>query len=100
MRIAYDEDSGVASLTLPQAEHIDSGKYRCEARNRLGRVKTDCKLSVNGKTSIAYFEDAHYPTEVLFFAQDAHKISTLMRSLILLIEPPVSNYMSESLLTK
>ena len=48
-KINYDEDSGVASLTFHQAEHIDSGKYRCEARNRLGRVHTDCRLKVNGK---------------------------------------------------
>lgn len=49
LRFTYDEASGVASLILLSAEHIDSGKYRCEARNRLGRVHTDCRLTVNGQ---------------------------------------------------
>ena len=45
---------GVASLTVHNVEAGDSGKYRCEASNRMGRVETSCRLSVNGKLT-AFF---------------------------------------------
>jgi len=63
-KMAYDDDTGVASLTLPNAEHVDSGRYRIEVRNKHGRVTTEGKLSVDVPPKIEY--DARYsgPQEV------------------------------------
>ena len=39
----------IASLSIYSVDASDSGKYRCEANNRLGRVETSCKVTVNGE---------------------------------------------------
>ena len=42
-------EDGVASLSMYTVDHIDSGKYRCEAYNQHGRVETACRVTVSGK---------------------------------------------------
>ena len=36
----------VVALAINEAEPSDSATYRCEAKNKLGQVKTQCKLTV------------------------------------------------------
>lgn len=43
--VAYKEN--MASLTVKDADLRDTGAYRCEASNKLGRVETQCVLTVN-----------------------------------------------------
>ena len=45
--LTYDKD--VAILRFADTTVNDSGTYRCEAVNKLGRVDTDCKLAVECK---------------------------------------------------
>jgi len=47
-RLKYDKD--VATLSFADTSVNDSGTYRCEAVNKLGRVDTECKLTVECKT--------------------------------------------------
>jgi Immunoglobulin I-set domain len=42
-------ENELITLTLKEAKLEDAGNYRCEAANKLGSVKTDCKLTVEGK---------------------------------------------------
>ena len=47
-RLTYDKDV-VATLGFADSVVNDSGTYRCEAVNKLGRVDTECKLTVECK---------------------------------------------------
>jgi len=47
-QLAYDKD--VATLRFADTTVNDSGTYRCEAVNKLGRVDTECKLAVECKS--------------------------------------------------
>jgi len=42
--LTYAKD--VATLRIADSAVNDSGTYRCEAANKLGRVHTECKLTV------------------------------------------------------
>ena len=42
--MTYSDD--VAELTIKNPEPSDSGLYRCEAANKIGRVETEAKLLV------------------------------------------------------
>ena len=48
-KMAYSSADHVASLVIHTAEASDSGRYKCEAANRMGRIETAAKLNVNGK---------------------------------------------------
>ena len=41
--------NNVASLTITDSEPNDSGKYRCEGYNGVGRVQTENTLTVHSK---------------------------------------------------
>ena len=47
VKISYENDEAV--LTISDAALSDAGWYRCEASNKLGRVETQCTLTVNSK---------------------------------------------------
>jgi len=51
-QFSYVDD--VASLRIPTSEARDSGKYRCEGKNKLGSVETDCKLTVHCAPLLEY----------------------------------------------
>ena len=42
-------DDDTLTLTIPVTEPADKGPYRCEASNKLGRVETQCTLTVHGE---------------------------------------------------
>jgi len=44
IKATYENDEAV--LTVSDAELKDAGWYRCEATNKLGRVETQCTLTV------------------------------------------------------
>jgi len=46
-KLSYSGD--VATLRVDDTTVADSGTYRCEAVNKLGRVDTECKIVVNCK---------------------------------------------------
>ena len=46
-RLTFDKD--VAAIRFADSTVNDSGTYRCEAANKLGRVDTECKLTVECK---------------------------------------------------
>ena len=48
--MSYEESN--ASLTITGSEPKDAGAYRCEASNKLGRVTTQCTLTVQSMYSI------------------------------------------------
>ena len=43
------DDGETVSLTIKGIEMNDAGSYRCEASNKLGSVKTESKLEVQGQ---------------------------------------------------
>ena len=47
-QISYVDD--VAKLVIKGVELGDAGLYRCEAVNKIGRVSTECGLTVNSKS--------------------------------------------------
>ena len=47
-RMAYSDNEQTATLTIFNVEANDSGKYKCEASNRHGRVDSKAILTVNG----------------------------------------------------
>ena len=47
VKISYENDEAV--LTISDAALSDAGWYRCEASNKLGRVETQCTLTVSSK---------------------------------------------------
>jgi hemicentin len=47
MKVSYENEEAV--LTINDAELSNAGSYRCEASNKLGRVETQCTLTVNSK---------------------------------------------------
>lgn len=47
IKATYENDEAV--LTISDAEVKDAGWYRCEASNKLGRVETQCSLTVYSK---------------------------------------------------
>jgi len=50
--LKYQDD--VAVCVMDKAELSDAGWYRCEAVNKLGRVETQCTLTVNAKPKLDY----------------------------------------------
>jgi hypothetical protein len=42
-------DGDLVSLTIATSEPSDAATYQCEAVNKLGKVKTECSVVVNGK---------------------------------------------------
>jgi len=46
-RYEMTRDGDTASLIIAASETTDSATYRCEAANKLGKVKTDCSLVVH-----------------------------------------------------
>ena len=44
----------VAVCLIEKTQLSDAGWYRCEAVNKLGRVETQCTLTVNAKPKIDY----------------------------------------------
>ena len=61
--MSYSREDHVASLRIHDVAANDSGRYRCEASNKSGRVETSCKLGVSGKT-LNSIHKIHY-TEIL-----------------------------------
>jgi len=51
-QLSYVND--VASLRMSVTEAKDTGKYRCEAGNKVGSVETDCTLSIHHAPIIDY----------------------------------------------
>ena len=51
-KMSYDEFQNIAQCVIHQVEAGDSGKYRCEAFNRMGRAETKCRLTVNGRHAL------------------------------------------------
>jgi len=45
--MSYVDD--VASVRMATTDVKDAGVYRCEAKNKLGAVETECKLTVHYK---------------------------------------------------
>ena len=45
VKVAYADDE--ATLTIADVELTHAGWYRCEASNKIGRVETQCTLTVN-----------------------------------------------------
>ena len=39
----------IAMLEITQADFKDGGSYRCEAFNKLGRISTECRLTVESE---------------------------------------------------
>lgn len=50
-RLSYEKDA--ATLRVADSASGDSGNYRCEAVNKLGRVDTECKLTVECKSCLS-----------------------------------------------
>jgi len=50
-RYEMARDGDKASLTIASTETTDSATYRCEAVNKLGKVKTDCTVAVHSMCS-------------------------------------------------
>ena len=44
-------DGDIVSLVLATTETTDGATYRCEAENKLGKVKTECKVVVHSMSS-------------------------------------------------
>ena len=57
-RLTYDND--VATLRFADSGVADSGTYRCEAVNKLDRVDTECKLTVECKSYVSIFICIHH----------------------------------------
>lgn len=51
-RYEMTRDGDTASLIIAASETTDSATYRCEAVNKLGKVKTDCSLVVHSMSSV------------------------------------------------
>ena len=45
--MSYEDE--VSTLTIDKLEPADDNTYRCEAANKLGKVETQCTLTVHGK---------------------------------------------------
>jgi len=60
--LTYAKD--VATLRIADSAVNDSGTYRCEAANKLGRVDTECKLTIECK-SFRWFSSANLNTYYL-----------------------------------
>jgi hypothetical protein len=52
--VASAENESI-TLTLKEAKIEDAGVYRCEASNKLGSVKTESKLIIEGTRSFRVF---------------------------------------------
>ena len=52
-RLTYDQD--VATLRFTDTGVTDAGTYRCEAANKLGRVETECKLTVECESFLTLY---------------------------------------------
>jgi len=46
-------DGDTAALTIASVETADSATYRCEAANKLGKVSTECRMTVHSTSSVA-----------------------------------------------
>ena len=51
-KVSYSGD--VATLRVDDMTVADSGNYRCEAVNKLGRVETECKIVVKGESPLLF----------------------------------------------
>ena len=48
--------NNTAVLVIHNSEIDDTGKYRCEAVNKIGRVETEAKLTVYSKLNASLLE--------------------------------------------
>ncbi len=55
--MSYDDST--AKLTVKDAQMKNAGAYRCEAVNKLGRVETQCVLTVNSEYQLICVSKAH-----------------------------------------
>ncbi len=53
--MVYNEKTHSACLTIHSTDYTDSARYRLEASNRMGRVETAAKLTINGKIEFYLF---------------------------------------------
>ena len=47
--MVYSDRDEVALLVINDVDHVDSGRYKCEAVNVHGKADTACRLTVNSK---------------------------------------------------
>ena len=55
----------VASLIINDVGLVDAGNYRCEAVNKIGRVQTDGRLTVQGTLTRSMSNDHCLPSQWL-----------------------------------
>ena len=54
-RYEMTRDGDVAALVIAATETTDSATYRCEAVNKLGKVKTECKVVVHSTLLSSFY---------------------------------------------